>query len=100
MVANQTPNPAAGPEPADRLVTFHELKTITGIPYSRASLWRMERAGGFPQRIKLSPRRSAWRLSELQAWIESRPRGMAVRPNVQTGAGRKPKATPSNNVRT
>jgi predicted DNA-binding transcriptional regulator AlpA len=92
-------NPASI-EPADRLVTFHELKTITGIPYSRASLWRMERRGDFPQRIKLSPRRSAWRLSELRAWIDSRPRGMEHKPNAETGAGRKPKAALSDSART
>jgi prophage regulatory protein len=84
----------------DRLISFTELKSLVGLPYSRATLWRMERRGDFPQRIKLSPRRSAWRLSELRAWIDARPRGMAVRPNAETGAGRKPKAVLSDSART
>ena len=43
------------------------------IPYSLAQIWRLEKAGRFPQRIQLGPNRVGWRLSDLQEWIRSRP---------------------------
>jgi prophage regulatory protein len=39
---------------------------------SRATRWRLEREGKFPQRIKLGPRACAWRRRDILAWIESR----------------------------
>ena len=39
---------------------------------SRTTLWRLIKAGDFPQAIKLSPNRVGWRESQITAWIETR----------------------------
>ena len=42
------------------------------IPVSSATLWRMVKAGDFPQPIKLAARCTAWRVEDVQAWMESK----------------------------
>ena len=58
---------------------MHILRTsdvtrLTGL--SRTTMWRLERAGQFPQRIRLSGNSVGWRDEEVQHWVETRPRGM------------------------
>jgi len=43
---------------------------ITGI--SRTSIWRLERAGKFPQRIELIGGRVGWQSKEIKNWVNSR----------------------------
>ena len=57
-----------------KLVSKKELKTIYGIPYSFAHIARLEKAGDFPNRIKLGACRVAWFSDEVDEWIDSRPR--------------------------
>ena len=38
--------------------------------YSRSQLYRLERAGQFPARLRIGVGRVAWLLSEVLAWIE------------------------------
>jgi prophage regulatory protein len=52
-----------------RLLTRKELRSEKGIPYTRVSLWRLERLGRFPKHINLSPTTVAWVESEIDAWI-------------------------------
>lgn len=47
-----------------------EMLKLVGLGYS--TVWRLEKAGNFPARRKLSAGRVAWRLSEIQEWIDSR----------------------------
>ncbi|WP_406732154.1 AlpA family phage regulatory protein [Vibrio scophthalmi] len=54
----------------DRLVREEERLYITSI--SRSHAWVLEQKGLFPRRIVLGSRSVAWKLSELEAWIESR----------------------------
>jgi predicted DNA-binding transcriptional regulator AlpA len=54
----------------DRLVREPERRQLTGI--SATTAWRLERAGRFPRRVKLTDSRVGWRLSELLAWMDSR----------------------------
>ena len=54
--------------PDDRLIAWSELKNK--VPYTRQSIWRLERAGKFPRRVRLGSRRIAWVASEIEAWIE------------------------------
>jgi prophage regulatory protein len=61
----------------DRLLTWPELTQL--IPYHRVHVNRLERAGKFPLRLQLGAKRVAWRESEIQAWIDSRPRGPATK---------------------
>jgi predicted DNA-binding transcriptional regulator AlpA len=44
------------------------------VPFSSATLWRFVNAGTFPTPYKLSPRITAWRISEVMAWAEKAPK--------------------------
>jgi predicted DNA-binding transcriptional regulator AlpA len=39
------------------------------IPLADLTRRRMERRGLFPKRIRVSPKRIAWRRSEIEAWV-------------------------------
>jgi len=55
----------------DRLVRMKELKQIVG--YSGTSIWRRCKDGTFPLAVRLGPGSAvAWRLSEVEAWMDSR----------------------------
>jgi len=44
-----------------------------GVSYSKAHLWRLERAGKFPRRVKLTPNGiNYWRDDELDAFLAQR----------------------------
>jgi prophage regulatory protein len=61
---------------ADRIVRERERREITGI--SRTTAFVLERKGLFPQRVVVTGNRVGWRLSELEAWVQSRPPVVAV----------------------
>jgi predicted DNA-binding transcriptional regulator AlpA len=42
------------------------------LPLSPATLWRLVKAGKFPQPIKLSERCTAWRVEDVRGWMESK----------------------------
>ena len=60
----------------DRLLKLSEVRAI--VPYSPASIYRMVSEGEFPAPLKLGKNRSAWRLSDIQQWIDSRPQPLAA----------------------
>lgn len=73
--------PARAPTPSptgDRLITKAELRAM--IPLSQMTVWRMCRAGELPAPC-LVGRRPMWLLSEISAYIESRPREFGPRPH-------------------
>jgi prophage regulatory protein len=43
---------------------------LTGL--SRSSLWRLERAGSFPRKIKIGLRAVAWPESVINQWLRER----------------------------
>ncbi len=53
-----------------RLITIDKL--LGRIPYSRVHLWRLENAGQFPKRVRLSPNKVAWLEDEIFAWLKER----------------------------
>jgi prophage regulatory protein len=55
----------------DALLSWEALRDL--IPLSRPQIWRLRSAGQFPQPIRLSPNRIAWKASDVLRWIESRP---------------------------
>lgn len=63
-----------------RILKTREVLKASGL--SRTTLWRYERAGSFPRRLKLGPNRVGWRADEVEAWIESRPRGLGAIPDA------------------
>ena len=66
----------------DRLLRRREVEDITGL--SRSTIYRLMDAGEFPQPKSIGPKCVRWRLSEIIAWIPSRPlaRGKARPPNA------------------
>ena len=54
------------------ILRIDDLSDLTGL--SRATIWRMERAGEFPKRIQLSRGTVGWIEDEIRDWIASRPR--------------------------
>jgi len=52
------------------LIRIREVCRLTGL--SRVSIWRLERRGEFPRRVKIGPNSVAWDRREIEAWIQSR----------------------------
>ena len=61
------------PQPRERLIREPERRSITGV--SRAQWARLELARKAPHRIYVSERIVAWRLTELERWVELTARG-------------------------
>ncbi len=57
------------------LLDYSALRDI-GITYCAEHIRRLELSGLFPQRVRLGPGRVAWRLSEIEDWLDSRPVGL------------------------
>ena len=55
----------------DRLLRRREIEEITGL--SRSTIYRLMNVDEFPQSISIGPKGVRWRLSEIIAWMESRP---------------------------
>jgi prophage regulatory protein len=60
---------------SDRLLTFPELKSKKGVPYTRQHLARLEKAGLFPKRVQYGPNRVGWWESEIDQRARELPRG-------------------------
>lgn len=41
------------------------------LPFSSHTLWRKVREGSFPHPLKLAPRVTAWRVSDVRSWMEA-----------------------------
>lgn len=52
------------------LIRQRDLCALLNV--SRSTLFRWERSGHFPRRMKLGPRRVAWRTSDIEAWLATR----------------------------
>lgn len=57
----------------DRLLMPDQLVSIKGIDFSRHQLRRLVEAGKFPKPVRISDQRVAWRESDINEWIASRP---------------------------
>lgn len=49
---------------------FPKVRELTGL--SRSTIFRLERAGLFPGRRKLSSKAVCWMSDEIEAWLASR----------------------------
>lgn len=58
--------------PNDQIIRQSKVREMTGL--SRSSIYRLEKSDtDFPKRRQISPGSVGWLLSEVLAWIESRP---------------------------
>jgi len=53
-----------------RLLRLPQVLALTGL--SRDTVYRLGRAGRFPQLLKVSKRASRWREDEIRVWLEQR----------------------------
>ena len=53
-----------------RMVTYPELKSLFGTPYTPQHILRLQKAGKFPLRRKLG-NFNFWLWEEIDAWIRS-----------------------------
>ena len=52
---------------------YVRMSQLTGIiPMSKATIWRKLKDGTFPKPIKLGDRITAWRMEDVQAWLDCR----------------------------
>lgn len=57
------------------------------VPYSDTQIWRMEKAGSFPQRVRLSEGGTVgWYEDEVDQWIAARVRAVGRRPSAAATA--------------
>ena len=54
----------------DRIVGEAECGHITDA--SRTTRWRLMQRGEFPQKVRISPNRTGWKLSEVMNWLSQR----------------------------
>lgn len=55
---------------SNRMLRSREVVNLTGL--SKTTLWRLENAGDFPARKKLSVGAVGWSLLEVEEWISGR----------------------------
>lgn len=53
----------------DRIIRVPECLKITGL--SETTLWRKEKTGEFPNRLKITKHSVGWKESDVQKWIEN-----------------------------
>ncbi len=53
-----------------RIITQKELKLL--VPYTPQHILRLEKAGKFPQRLKIGQNRVGWRVIDIEEWITVR----------------------------
>ena len=58
-----------------RLIRWPEVAQLLNKTLSRSSVYRLEVAGKFPQRVQLGTNTVAWWEQEIIDWLESRARG-------------------------
>ena len=54
----------------DRFIGEKECHQITNL--SRITRWRLIKQGLFPPKVRISPNRTAWRLSAILEWMSAR----------------------------
>jgi prophage regulatory protein len=59
--------------PPRRILRRHEVLNLTGL--SDPNQWRLEKAGLFPARVKITPMMVGWYSDEVAEWINTRERG-------------------------
>ena len=57
---------------SDRLLTRPEVESRCGI--ARSTIYRLMRAGKFPEPLRVGPRAVRWPASEIEEWLAERPR--------------------------
>ena len=67
---NEIQQEAGRPASPNRFIGEDECQRLTNL--SRVTRWRMMRRNEFPSKIRLSPNRTGWRLSDILNWMSQR----------------------------
>ena len=51
------------------IINRHEVERMTSL--RKTTIYRLMKEGKFPKPLRLSTMRVAWRLKDIEAWIES-----------------------------
>jgi predicted DNA-binding transcriptional regulator AlpA len=65
------PEAARSAKPECEVVRSKDLRQLTGL--SRSSIWRLERDGDFPARVRLTRTGVGWRRTDIETWLATRP---------------------------
>jgi prophage regulatory protein len=57
-------------EMTNRILRLKDVATLVGV--SETTIWRLEKAGEFPARRRISGNSVGYLASDIQKWIESR----------------------------
>jgi prophage regulatory protein len=60
------------------IIRQKQVALRTGL--STVQLWRLEKAGTFPGRVRLGPRAVGWHEAEVDEWIKTRIRAGGIQP--------------------
>lgn len=58
-----------------KIIRYPEVKNR--VTLSRSQIWRLEKAGKFPKRIRISENSIGWDEAEIEAWLQSRKAAVA-----------------------
>jgi prophage regulatory protein len=61
------------PKPTRRVIEIDEVLSM--VPLSKASVYRMQKAGTFPKSRAIGANRSAWFVDDIESWLEALPHG-------------------------
>ena len=70
QVYNREGNTVDNNASVKKFIVLPQVQEI--VPYSASHIWRLEKSGEFPKRIRLGGNRVAWLQSEVNSWVESK----------------------------
>ena len=65
------PEPKTDPFAHLRMLTMKQICELTS--YTPQHIYRLIRAGKFPQRVRIGENRVGWRLADIEVWSAARP---------------------------
>jgi prophage regulatory protein len=74
-------------ESVKKFIVLPQVQEI--VPYSASHIWRLEKSGQFPKRIRLGGNRVAWLQSEINGWVESKLAARAAHTTFDNGENSK-----------
>jgi len=73
-------------EPVERkIIRKPKVRELTG--YSDTTIWRLEKQGRFPKRVRLGEMSVGWYADEVCEWVRLRLRGMGRQPPLPRRSG-------------
>lgn len=59
-----------------KILRTRDVVALTGL--SRVTIWRFEKAGRFPSRVRLGANSVGWIEDQVLSWLSGRPRGPSL----------------------